>query len=265
MATFDFHMHTDSSPDGHASALEMCQSAIQKGFTHIAITDHLDFPDYDTDHYAERTERAWAEMSKLDSQVGDKLQVSKGIELGSPLLMPEVTDTVLKTHPYDFILASLHQLGREPDFYFVDFSKVDIIKTIDDYFDGLIAIVNWGQFSSLSHLTYPFRYIPKELAPSDYSRWMDQIDVVMKGLIDKNLSMEINTSGLRKAIGVTAPDLPLIQHYYDLGGRMITIGSDAHYVQDVGAGIDETIELAKSVGFEYAATYKDLKPTMVKL
>ena len=265
MASFDFHMHTDSSPDGHASAFDMCCSAIEKGIKHIALTDHLDFPDYETDDYANRVIRSWDEMTSVLPRVEGKLIVSRGIELGSPLLMPEVTDEVLNTHPYDFVLASLHQLGRNPDFYFVDFTKVDIIRTIDEYFTGLYNIVEWGRFSSLSHLTYPFRYIPKELAPNDYSRWMDQIDEIFKLLIDKNLSMEINTSGLRKAIGVTSPDMPLIKRYKELGGQMITIGSDAHYAQDVGADIDTAIEMAKTVGFKYAAVYKELKPTMISL
>ena len=265
MPQFDFHMHTDSSPDGTDSALTMCEAAIQKGIEHIAITDHLDFPDYETDRYADRVERAWEEMNLAKKETEGQLTVALGIEIGSPLLMPTLTKQILGIHSYDFVLASLHQLGREPDFYFVDFNKVDILKTIDDYFDGILDIVEWGQFSSLAHLTYPFRYIPQALAPADYSRWMDKIDAIMKGLIQKNLSLEINTSGLRKKIGVTSPDLPLIKHYKELGGEMITIGSDAHRATDVGAGIEETIQLAKDVGFKYAAIYKKQKPTMITL
>lgn len=265
MPAFDFHMHTDSSPDGHASALEMCESAIQKGISHIAITDHLDFPDYITDDYKNRTERSWKEQTAALAKVSDRITLSRGIELGSPLLCPELTKETLENHHYDFVLASLHQLGRHPDFYYLNFSEIDILKTLDEYFDGLIDIVNWGQFCSLSHLTYPFRYIPDEFTPENYNRWMEQIETVMKGLIEKNLSMEINTSGLRKRIGITSPDLPLIKFYRELGGEMITIGSDAHYTEDVGAGIDETIQVAKDLGFKYAATYMNQKPTMVTL
>ncbi len=265
MATFDFHMHTDSSPDGHFSALQMCESAIEKGLTQIAITDHCDFPDWITDDYANRVERSWREQTNALSAVEGRLSLSRGIEIGSPLLDPALTDKVLNAHPYDFILASLHQLGRHPDFYYLNYSEIDILKTLDQYFDGLLDIVNWGRFSSLSHLTYPFRYIPDGLSPKDYSRWDDQIDAIFKGLIEKGLSMEINTSGIRKRIGIPSPDLPLIKRYRKCGGEMITIGSDAHYAEDVAANIDDVLELARSVGFRYVAVYKDLKPTMLPI
>lgn len=260
MATFDFHMHTDSSPDGNASALEMCEAAIAKGITHIAITDHLDFPDYETDHYAERTERSWAEQAAAKAAVEGRLRVERGIEIGSPLLDVALTEKTLAAHPYDYVLASLHQLGRHPDFYFLDFTQIDILKTIDDYFEGIYDIVKWGKFSSLAHLTYPFRYIPDDLRPKDYSRWDDHITTILKALAQSGRAMEINTSGLRKKIGVTSPDFPLIKRYFDCGGELVTVGSDAHYTQDVGANIDDGIALAQKAGFRYITVFESGEP-----
>jgi len=260
MATFDFHMHTDSSPDGSASALQMCEAAIAKGITHIAITDHLDFPDYETDQYAARTERSWAEQTAAKEAVAGRLTLERGIELGSPLLDVALTEKILAAHPYDYVLASLHQLGRHPDFYFLDYSQIDILATIDAYFEGLYDIVKWGKFSTLAHLTYPFRYIPDNLRPADYSRWDDHIDAILKGLAARGLAMEINTSGLRKEIGVTSPDFPLIKRYFDCGGEFVTVGSDAHYLQDVGAGIDDGIALAAKAGFRYITVFENGKP-----
>lgn len=265
MATFDFHMHTDSSPDSSATALEMCQSAINKGLTHIAITDHLDFPDYETDDYANRKERSWREQTAVMSKIEGRLHLSRGVEIGSPLLDPALTDEALAAHDYDFILASLHQLGRHPDFYFVDFRHLDVLPTLDEYFKELIEVVEWGRFQSLAHLTYPFRYIPEPIRPTSYDRWMDQIDEIFRKLRDKGLALEINTSGLRKPIGVTSPDLPLIRRYRELGGELITIGSDAHAPEDVGAGIDEGLELARTAGFRYVAIYEKKQPIMIPI
>lgn len=265
MATFDFHMHTDSSPDSSATAMEMCQSAIDKGLTHIAITDHLDFPDYETDDYANRKERSWREQTAAKSALEGKLHLSRGVEIGSPLLDPALTDAALAAHDYDFILASLHQLGRHPDFYYVDFRQLDVLPTLDEYFTELIEVVEWGRFQSLAHLTYPFRYIPEAVRPTSYDRWMDQIDTIFRLLRDKGLAMEINTSGLRRPIGVTAPDLPLIRRYRELGGELITVGSDAHVPEDVGAGIDEGIELARTAGFRYVAIYENKQPILLPI
>ncbi|MBR3290038.1 MAG: histidinol-phosphatase HisJ family protein [Clostridia bacterium] len=265
MATFDFHMHTDSSPDGSASAREMCRAAIERGLTHIAITDHLDFPDYVEDDYANRKERSWREQTAVLPEIEGKLRLSRGVEIGSPLLDPALTDEALAAHDYDFILASLHQLGRHPDFYYVDFRRLDVLPTLDEYFTELIDVVKWGRFQSLAHLTYPFRYIPEAVRPASYDRWMDSIDEIFRLLADKGLALEINTSGLRKPIGVTSPDLPLIRRFRELGGEHVTVGSDAHVPQDVGAGIDEGIELARTAGFRYVTLYEKKQPIMLPI
>ena len=265
MATIDLHMHTDSSPDGHFSAEEMCRAAIARGLTHIALTDHWETVDYEKDNYGERGERAYAAAEAAGRQFAGVLSVARGIEIGCPLFDEALTQRQLAAHPYDFVLASQHQLGDQPDFYFLDYSEMDIEKTLDEYFENVFRVAQWGQFDSLAHLTYPFRYIPADRQPGGYGRWEDIIDAIFRTLAQNGKALEINTSGLRKEIGLTQPDLPLIRRFFACGGELVTVGSDAHRTNEVGADIDRGLALAVEAGFRYVTLYSERKPQPVKI
>lgn len=262
MIPFDQHIHTDCSPDGHVAAAEICRAACEKGLTHIALTDHWETVDYETDDYERRSAASWEAMTAARAEYEGKLSVARGIEIGCPLFRTALADRQVDLHPYDFILASQHQLGNDPDFYFLDYSEMDIEATLTEYFDNVLAVARWNRFHSLSHLTYPFRYIPREKRPTDYRLWMDQIDAIFRVLIQNGKSLEINTSGLRKEIGLTQPDLPLIRRYRELGGELITIGSDAHRIGDIGADIARGEALAKEAGLRYVARYLAGQPEL---
>ena len=165
-------------------------------------------------------------------------------------------ERVLAAHPYDFVLGSQHKLGDEVDYYFYDYTHVDVGEAMDRYFDATLELVKWGRFHSLAHLTYPFRYIPAEKRPADYSRWQDRIDAVFRALRDRDIALEINVSGLRNPLVNSAhPDLPLVRRFRELGGEKITVGADAHRPEDVGAHIRDGLLIAREAGFRYTAVY----------
>ena len=127
---------------------------------------------------------------------------------------------------------------------------------MDRYFDATLELVKWGRFHSLAHLTYPFRYIPAEKRPADYSRWQDRIDAVFRALRDRDIALEINVSGLRNPLVNSAhPDLPLVRRFRELGGEKITVGADAHRPEDMGAHIRDGLLIAREAGFRYTAVY----------
>ncbi len=264
MIPVDFHMHTDSSPDSQAPARAMCEAALARGLRHIAITDHVELVDFEKDGYAARADRSFREQTALQSEFAGRLRISRGVELGCPLYDEATTSRLLDQHDYGFVLASQHQLGNEPDFYFCDFTQMDIPVTLDRYFESVLQVARWGRFHSLAHLTYPLRYIPASLRPADYTRWLPVIDEIFRALIRGERALEINTSGLRKG-GVTSPDFPLIRRYRDCGGRLLTFGSDAHRPEDVGAGIEEAAQLARDAGFSEVALFDGPSLTLLPL
>ena len=97
------------------------------------------------------------------------------------------------------------------------------------------------------------------------SRYEKQIERLFSLIIEKNIALEINTSGLRQSIGETLPGEDLLRKYYDMGGRLITMGSDAHKPEDIGKGIAEGIALAKKIGFTAVSVYKKRKPILIEI
>lgn len=264
MIPVDYHMHTDSSPDSDAPAIRMCEAALAHRLTHIAITDHVELVDFEKDGYAARAERSFREQTAAQTAFAGRLHLVRGVEIGCPLYDEATANRLLSQYDYGFVLVSQHQLDDQPDFYFCDFTQLDIPVTLDRYFESVLQVARWGRFHSLAHLTYPLRYIPAALQPADYTRWLPVIDEIFRTLIRADRALEINTSGLRKG-GVTAPDFPLIRRYRERGGRLLTFGSDAHRPEDVGAGIEEAARLARQAGFTEVALFDGPSLTLLPL
>ena len=95
-------------------------------------------------------------------------------------------------------------------------------------------MAEWGQFDVLAHITYPLRYIIGDYGREiNLDRFQPLIDKLFYTIIRKGIVLEVNTSGLRQKINATLPDEELLRRYYGLGGRLVTIGSDAHRLRDM--------------------------------
>ena len=255
----DMHTHSDNSFDAKNSVDEMCLAAINRGLYAIAVTDHCEAPfirfgkDCEFGCFDEQIPKSFADATAAREKYAGKLKVLRGMELGEPLHDPEQTKRALSYGDFDFILASVHNLKNMQDFYYMSYSGVDV--------DWLL-----GHFDSLSHLTYPLRYIIAGTGKTpDLSIHKDKIDRIFKILIQNNKALEINVSGLFKEMGCTLPDLPLVKRYKELGGKLITIGTDAHSADMVGKGIEQGIEVAKSAGFTNYAIFEKHSPILIEI
>ncbi len=258
MTWVDFHMHTDASEDSDAPLRSMCDAAVAKGLCAVAVTDHLEMVDYED--YAGTLVKSWRDSGEAVPAYAGRLRIARGIELGEPLADLKRTEAILDAYDFDFVLGSQHKLNsldRETniDYYFYDYTDKDVGLVMDEYFDAVLELVNWGRFHALAHLTYPFRYIPEEKRPADFSRWQDRIDAILRQLAVKGLALEINTSGLRQPGGTTHPPLSLTRRFRQLGGEFITIGADAHRPEDVGTGLRQAAALAREAGFTHQAVF----------
>lgn len=262
----DFHMHTEASEDSEAPVRSMCDAAVERGIGCIAITDHVEMTDFYKNGYDIAAEESWSYAAEAQAEYAGRLRIARGIELGQPRYDPVIAERVLAAHPYDFVLGSMHKLGDEVDYYYYDYAGRDVGEVMDRYFDALYDMVEWGGFHSMAHMTYPFRYLPADKRPADYSHWQERIDRVLRRLAEKGLALEINTSGLRNPEMRSAhPDLPLVRRFKELGGELITVGADAHSPQDVGANILDGLRIAEAAGFRYTAVYFEGRPEMLKI
>ena len=268
MIPFDLHTHCTLSFDGRSSAEEMVSQAAKLGLKHYALTDHVDLGDHaDPDFDLEATVNgAREQIPALREKYADRLDVIYGVELGQAVHDHELAEKLLAENDYDFVIGSTHNIRGYDDFYFLDYRENDPVELLGIYFGELLETAETADFDIMAHITYPLRYITGEYGTViDMKRYDGIIGEIFRMLIRNGRGIEINTSGLRQKIGVTMPDAPLVKRYYELGGRILTIGSDAHCADDLGKGIAEGIELAKACGFSEIAVFKGRKPTFIRI
>lgn len=265
----DLHMHTLSSFDGNYPAEKMFESAVENGLSTIAITDHFDVDFYERHNLGVRQQSSYEDVVSTKDAFSDKIRILRGIEMGQPTYDVALTEKSLARYEYDFVIGSIHNLRNMPDFGDLDYKSMSeerIYELLGEYFSEMLILARWNGFDTLAHLTYPMRYIVQAGRNEiELSRFDSVIDEIFGTLIANGKALEINTSGLRQPIGKTMPTENYVRRYRELGGELLTLGSDAHFTEHVGAGIDEGYAIAERCGFEYVTYFENRKPVKVKI
>lgn len=267
---FDNHSHTQYSGDIPAgegnSVRELCLAAVEKGLKGIAVTDHFDidgirdgfFPPLDHASVAR-------DIAEAKEEFKGRLQVLHGIELGQATHMPEESHEQLKSQPYDIVLGSVHAVRGIIDFADTDIAAMTVSEYTalwELYIKEVLDTIAWGNFDVLTHITYPKRYyLANNIAdfPDIKNKGREYFEPILKAVIDRGITLECNTSGLRQRMGECLPNRDLLAFYYELGGRDITIGSDAHKAADIGANFAEVAEMLRDIGFTHLAKFDSRK------
>jgi histidinol-phosphatase (PHP family) len=261
---FDYHVHTTYSSDGRMTMETLCKQAIKLGLKEIAITDHIDMdwpvPGY-TSFDIETLKQYLSDIEKMKKKFKGQLIIKKGIEIG---LQPHILDqctNVIREYPFDFIIASIHIVDRT-DPYLGDFYNN---KTKEEsyrrYYEEVLALIeSYDAFNVLGHLDYIKRYSPFLVEEGDHLLCRSIVDDILKTLIRKEKGLEVNTSGYRHASKTTMPHPDIIHRYWKLGGRIITLGSDAHSPEYLGLGFDAALKEIKKAGFTALTTFTNQKP-----
>jgi histidinol-phosphatase (PHP family) len=257
----DQHVHTDNSFDGNHSVILFCETAVAMGLRTVAFTDHVEMDHYRDQHFDRTAKQSFFEIVRARSAFRGKLIVSAGVELGQPTYNLPEAEALVQSYSYDVILGSIHNLRGQPDFWFLPYetySDGDISAMLHAYFRELLQLAAWGGFDILAHLTYPLRYMVGEhgfaVNVMDYA---DEIDAVLEAAVQNRLALEINTSGLRQKLGKTMPDEYIVRRFRALGGERVTLGSDAHYAEHLGAGLETGMDLARRCGFTHLTLFQE--------
>ncbi len=262
----DSHTHSENSFDGKDSVVMLCDRAYQLGLYSLTVTDHCECHEYYANHVRKDIEGSVRDVRKAKGLYADKLKIYTGIELGQPTQDLKAADEALTLGEFDFVLGSLHNLRGEQDFYYLEYDEDNVPKLLTRYFDELLELIEDDRFDSLAHLTYPFRYIAVNpdihFSPDQYR---EQIDAVLEALVKRKKALEVNTSGLRQKIGVTLPDETVVRRFRELGGRYVTVGSDAHRWGDIGAGIEDALRMLQKCGFTHFTVYRERMPEMLPI
>lgn len=262
----DVHMHTKNSFDGNYPVEDMCDAAVEKGIKVIAFTDHVEIDYFREKGFDKDAENSYNDIIRAKEIYKDKIEVCVGIELGEPTYDIKEAELLINSHDYDFVIGSIHNLRKTDDFCELKYEGLDVEALLDKYFYELKLLADWAKFDTFAHLTYPLRYIVGEnKIPVNMQKYQKDIDEILSILISKDKALEINTSGLRQPIGITMPDESIVRRFKELGGKMITVGSDSHFTQHVGAGIQEGLAIAKNAGFDCVYIFRKRQPVEIEI
>lgn len=253
----DMHVHSDNSPDGQHSPMYICENAVDKGLRAIAFTDHCEIDKFFTNKYNTMVFHSYFECLKAKIAFEGQLLVLLGIEIAQPLINKSLSEKIINNHNYDIVLASIHTPeGFSCDVKEISYDEIDVYDFMRKYFRQLTELAYWDGCDVLAHITCPMRRIQgKYNIDFDFSKISKETDELLKAIIENNKSLEINSSGLRQLMSRPMPDECIIKRYKELGGKNITIGSDAHSAYDVGKGVYECMNLVKKIGFDKIKFY----------
>ncbi len=280
----DCHTHTHNSLDADItkSVKDLCVRALELGLDALAVTDHCENnrfysmeyygakpqPDneFDTYNFDECFEKSMRENTEMKELFKGKINFICGIELGQATHDLKTAEKIVSDSRLDFVIGSMHEIPNHLDFAFLDYSKENIPLLLDEYFKEVYKLCQWGKFDVLGHLTYTLRYIEGEYGfKVDMSPYRDIIAESFKTLVSKGKGIEINTSGLRQKYGKTFPTFEYVKLFKELGGEIISVGSDSHTPKDLAKGVKEGIELAESAGFKYLCYFEKHKPVFMPI
>ena len=262
---YDYHTHTDFSDDSSSTMDEMIQGAIQKGIKELAITDHYD-PDYPDPNYPFEVDfdEYHKALISAEGKYNSRIKIIKGLEIGiqdGPTL--EKCKAAASNFNYDFLIGSFHSFNGA-DLYTTNYEEMDQDRILPSFYAYVYkCLKEFEDFDVLGHMNVIDRYLNLE---RDYTESFFIIEDILKLLIDKGKGLEINTSSYRYGLkGRNHPTKEILQLYKDLGGEVLTIGSDAHRPSDLMFHFEEGVAFAEQHGFKYFSTFDQRKITMLPL
>lgn len=264
----DYHFHTRCSTDSRATLEEQALAAVQAGVRELCVTDHWNLLDQQGNHLP--TVYDWAPPLEQWRACRDRwpgqLEIRLGVEVGNGVLDPAAVDASLTIPELDFVIGSLHSQSAAAGgrgIYTVACEcakKEDGIAIIDDYMDMLEELVQTDGWDVLGHVIYPLRYIPPEYE-LDLHPWWDRLAEVLRAVIGQGKGIEMNTSA-----GATVEQWrDVLALYRDLGGEVLTLGSDAHRSKVLAAAFPQALELIREMGFRFLCVYRRRTPLFCKL
>ena len=240
---FDSHVHTEFSADSEMKAVDALREAAKQGLG-LVFTEHLDYdyPSAGTEEFIFDPEAYWAKYEPL--RVDGTL--SLGVEMGMMASAREKNAAFLRRVPFDFVLASIHFLDVKDLYYPETFEGHEKGEMYHEYFTVMRDEIYAHPFiNALAHIDYIARNAPFDNPEISYGAFTEEIDAVLRALIETDTAIEINTRRLSVPRGIKEL-APVYRRYRQLGGRYVTIGSDAHVPEGVGRCYDRARELARA-------------------
>lgn len=256
----DYHMHTNFSLDSTFEMEDEIKTAIKRGLNEICFTEHVDHvgnDDADLDAYRKEFERC-------KQRYKNEITLKRGVEFGMQQHTVREFKQDFDKEDFDFVILSCHQI-ENLGLWNQEFQEGKTQQEINEryYNEILECIKHYHDYSVLGHLDAIKRDDP--YGEYDDEKVMDLIKEILQIVIRENKGIEINTSNDRYGLSDSTPSRKILTLYYELGGKILTIGSDSHKEEHVGYKIVEAKKMAKEIGFTHFCTFEKMKPIFHEL
>lgn len=268
---FDMHTHSEHSHDSVCPIEEMAKAQKEAGSDGFAVTDHFDTDSFTRYDVVTPIGKAAEEVDQLSADPACDLRILKGVEISEGFWHPEVYEKVRRLVDYDVVLGSVHlvrykELTRAySGLDFPSLPRETVEEYLDQYFDDMLTMIDRVDFDVLCHLTCPLRYINGKFSLGiERTKYDEKIDEILKRIIKKGIALEVNTSSLA-ALGDFLPDTEVLKRYLQMGGYLVTVGSDAHAPKDAAKHLDKALAVLREIGFKNTFFYENRNPHQITL
>ena len=271
MINADFHIHSSFSDDSDEKMEDMILEGIRQKLQYMCFTEHMDYdfpvnpkdPEYtfivDTPAYQD-------ECLRLAAQYSSKINVRFGIELGLQEHLAEKHLSYVNQFPFDFVIGSVHICNRKDPYYSEFYEGRTEREAYTEYFQSVLSNIQaYNDYDILGHMDYVVRYGPNRNANYSYAAYSDIIDEILRTVIDKGHGIEMNVSGFAAGLGHPNPCEDVIKRYRELGGKIITVGSDSHDVGHLRNDRVMSTHVLEACGFKYYTIFKNRQPEFITL
>ena len=241
---------------------EMVKHGLELGLDTMCFTDHHDigYPataDIPDNYFLLNTDSYLYDIVRLQEKYEGKLRLLFGVEVGLQVKDFRQIAVYAKSYEFDFIIGSSHVCNGKDPYYPGFFAGRSEEVAYREYFESILENVKkFSCFDVYGHLDYVVRYGPNKDREYSYDKYRDIFDEILRILIEKEKGIEINTGGLRKGLKDLNPCLEILKRYRELGGEIVTVGSDAHSSKDIASYFDRAAEALKSCGFRYYTVFE---------
>lgn len=265
---YDYHMHSSFSEDSITPMEDMIKKSIELGIKEICFTEHIDYNvikdnkeiDYNFDH-----EKFFESIEYYNNKYKNKIVIKKGVEYGlQSHVLDQCTEDINK-HDFDFVIGSIHSIDKYELIYRHLYQGKTQLEAYRKYYETLYEIIRkYKDYSILGHLDLVKRYGDLNNIIDD-KVFGDEIDQILKQIIYDGKGIELNTSSFRYKLPDLTPSSYILKRYKDLGGEIITTGSDSHNTSQVGTNFKYIYEVLQDMGYKYICTFDKMKPNFIKL
>ena len=256
----DCHMHTEFSADSATKITDQVERAIQLGLPHICFTDHMDM-DYPGGDFQLNTESYVKRVLEVQEEYKDRISIGLGVEVGLQEHLQERLQEYIHRYPFDFVIGSMHLIYGEDPYFGKIFDRIGDGEAYREYFQATHkALKKAPDVHTLGHLDYVVRYGIEQEKEYSYRKFADEIDEILKILIERGKGLEVNTAGLKYGLPFAHPHPDILKRYRELGGEIITVGSDAHRPEHIAYEFAKIAEILQECGFRYYAEYRNRHP-----